>query len=324
MANDQINAVTGLNTVEVSLVDRGANRKRFAFFKSEEKMAGMEEMFKVILDTEVANESKFEEIFKQDEMDDETKEAARAALRLLTAFKDKLPEDVVEKLAKAADYPMPEKKQAEETEETEEEKAERLAKQAEDEEGEKLAKQKEEEEAMMKSGNLPILKDGSPDLSSVPVAVRPVIQALWKQGAEDRALLKAANAAVAVERDLREVKEHTEKAAAEYGSVGSPAEIGKIMKSLGDLDPKIAESMGAILKSANAVIDKSNMFAQLGSGRVPDESSAEARLEELTNNYMQKNAASKMTHAQAYNAVLKSAEGKRLYAEYNEEQKTQH
>lgn len=100
-----INVITDMDTLEVSLVDKGANKKKFAIQKTEAQ--AMDEIIKAVLDTPVeGEEAALEAIAKAAKSSDKEKlmAAAKAAMRLLSGFKDQIGDDVMEKISQAAGY----------------------------------------------------------------------------------------------------------------------------------------------------------------------------------------------------------------------------
>ena len=71
------------------------------------------------------------------------------------------------------------------------------------------------------------------------------------------------------------------------------------------------------MKSADRQLGAGNLYGEIGTRRSGhgDPSSAEARLDALVEQVVQKSDGAQ-TKEQAYEAVLKTAEGKRLYGEY--------
>ncbi len=107
----KINKLTELDTLGVSLVKRGANRKRFALAKAEEPMDEIE-ILKAVLedDTEFENAEQVAEAIEKAQLSAKAQSAVKGALRLLNAFKDELPEDTLDMLATMAGFPSPSSK----------------------------------------------------------------------------------------------------------------------------------------------------------------------------------------------------------------------
>lgn len=94
--------LSDLEAFEVSLVPRGANRRKFLLFKSDDGEENMDEILKSILESGIENEEEVdkkidellpEEVKKQQALADRTKSAIKGALRLLTSVKGELPNE---------------------------------------------------------------------------------------------------------------------------------------------------------------------------------------------------------------------------------------
>jgi len=104
-----VNMLTAVQTAEVSLVKRGANNKRFALTKSEEKMP-FNELAKTVLEVEAEGESKLVETLKASGVADDVIDVAVANFRIQSGFKDKLSKDAFDVVAKSSGYATAEKK----------------------------------------------------------------------------------------------------------------------------------------------------------------------------------------------------------------------
>ena len=156
------------------------------------------------------------------------------------------------------------------------------------------------------------------NLASVPEEVRAQVEDLWK--ANEVAVKKAEEleAVLKAERDERLTKEYIAKAEAEYGNIpGHSAEdLGPMLKSLNAHDAEMAEKLEGLLKTMSQVLEKSEVFAEAGV-TTPDTGtgkSPEAQLDQLAKQYSNDNPG--VSYAKSYDLVLKSDEGRRLYAEY--------
>jgi hypothetical protein len=101
------NELHDLKVEEVSLVPRGANRKRFLLLKS--ALGGDSAMYDEtlldrVLSTDLENESEIEETLKAQGLSDKARNAVKGALRLLNAYRDELPPDIINTLASLAGY----------------------------------------------------------------------------------------------------------------------------------------------------------------------------------------------------------------------------
>jgi hypothetical protein len=97
-----ITELTDFPPKEVSLVDKGANRKkRFPITKKEEVM-DHKEILKAVLETQVDEEGQLASFFEKADVSSEGKAAAVSALRIFSSFKDALPEGSLDAISKAA------------------------------------------------------------------------------------------------------------------------------------------------------------------------------------------------------------------------------
>jgi phage tail tape-measure protein len=111
-----------LKAREVSLVDRAAIKRRFLILKED---SAMSDILKSVLETDLENESKVDEILKAAGIGEEAVAAVKGSMRLLTAYKDELPDDILAtignlsgfEVAKAAEPETEEVKKAKEAEE---------------------------------------------------------------------------------------------------------------------------------------------------------------------------------------------------------------
>lgn len=91
--------------MEVSLVPKAANRRKFLLLKSDknggEKMADMGEVLEAI-GKDFENEEEIDELLKSEELTEEGKKAAKAALRILKEHGEELPQGIIGKLMQAA------------------------------------------------------------------------------------------------------------------------------------------------------------------------------------------------------------------------------
>jgi len=285
-----------IETTEVSLVARGKNGKRLALAKGETMGAlGVDEVKKALV--EINEECKLPEaVAKQLEeqlakatMDDAAKDAVRAALKLLSAAGDAVPEDLKRQLAGLVGYgyPAPETKSAE----------------------------------AKPSNPLPtdlLKEDGTPNevaINALPEAQRPGVQALAKELAANRRRLADAEAVVKEEREARRSREWAEKTG-QLVAVGTHAEMAKLLKSIDDRDPALAAQVLATLAKADTLLKASKAFDELGTGGGSGGGAGPmARLETLAKEMADKSGG-KVTKEGAFAFVLDSPEGKRLYSEY--------
>jgi len=276
-----VNRLKDLDAVEVSLVPRGANKKKFLIFK--EVDSPMEEILKAVLETELENESRVEEVLKAAKLSDKAKGAVKGALRLLNAYKDELPKDIMKTLAELADYGYPAPT-------------------------EKAKGKKDEEEDEKKKYGYPAptkKEDGSYDFSSIPEEVRPAVEALWKEQQEAVKKAEELEKVLKEERDKQLRKEYIQKA----------ADFGLVLKGLAEKAPEEYAKLEGVLKAANEAIEAGALYAEVGRGGAPAGDSAVAKVEAMAAGLVQKDA--NLSRADALAKVL--AENPQLYEQYRKE-----
>lgn len=288
----QINKLEKLNTLGVSLVERGANKKKFSITKSEGIMqeADLEILQTILQDFPTDNESEVDEVFKS-ELPDKALNAIKGALRLIVAHKSMLPLDVMDKVAKLAGYPEMEKKEMPMDKEKMKEDEDKKKKEMED------MKDKEKDK-MMKS---------DVDLSSIPEDLRSQFESLWKSNQENEKLLKE-------ERELRQTREYIQKAKDLYSHVPSNTEkLGLLLKSAHNYSEDLGNQVEELLKSFSEVVKKSELLKELGSSHAVHSSGAAQELDSLAQGMIQKSD-NKMSYSQAYDATMKQRPD--LYQKY--------
>lgn len=283
--------LTELETEEVSLVDKGANRKkRFPVFKSEKGDQTMtDETIQAVLEIEAEGEAEF---LAKAALDPKAVNAVKAALRILNGFKDVIPTDVLNQLAAAAGYPKPDS--------TEGYPAPAM-KAKKDEEKAPCAKTEEEK--------------------GMTTAIEVQKEALDALKAENERISKE----LKEERDRREENDWTEKAKTDLSHFPgkTSVELGKILKSLNDVNPELAKTQFEAMKSASNLIKSSSAFRSEGlsvlATEEKNETSAWAQIKKLADGIVEKSVDINLTPEKAVDRVLKSERGQALYKKYLEE-----
>lgn len=98
----EIRQLGKLGTYEVSLVPRGANKKRFALRKSEDTQ--MDEILKAVLESDLDNEAQIDKVLKAAKLSDKAQGAIKGMVKLAAGFKDELPKDLLKLLGQLAGY----------------------------------------------------------------------------------------------------------------------------------------------------------------------------------------------------------------------------
>lgn len=130
------------------------------------------------------------------------------------------------------------------------------------------------------------------------------------------------------ERDLRLEAEWTAKAENDLSHFPgkTSAELGKILKSLADVDPKLADEQFESMKAASDMIKSSALLKAEGSTNpVSDDTSDESafgKMKAIANGIVEKSDL-EMTPEKAFAKILKSAKGAELYNKYLDEHPAQ-
>jgi len=293
--------LSNLTPEEVSLVDKGANKKKpFPIFKQENDM-DHEEILKAVLETEIDEEDKLVEWFDKAKLSDKAQAAVKGALRLMSGFKDEIPKDALDKLASAIGYPAPKAKAKEEDEDM---------------------KDKYPEPQKAKA---PVKKDegeGSPtELTEVEKRFEEIRKAYDEQVANLTKQNEEIRKSLDTEREERRRQELISKAKDElaYCPGSTAEEQAALLLKLEKVDPKLAETQFAQMKATSEAMQKSAMFAEAGARfGEGSEGSAMAKLEKMAAGLVQKST-EELSSEQAFARVIKTAEGAKLYQEYLDE-----
>jgi hypothetical protein len=299
---DTITALTDLETFEVSVVKRGANKRKFALTKSEKQMPQkeMNEVLKSLVESgEIEDVAKVDAVAKAAKLSEKSAAALAAVAKIADGFKD----DPAVKLALAKLFGKDEA----DDEEEDAEDAKKAKK--------KAAAKKSDDAGNGEDKETPVTKTEFP----------PEMQAILK--ANEEAIKKAQEEntrlaeVIKKERDEREVKEWVAKSAADLRYIpGQSAEqLGRVLKELQDKNGlEMANKHFDMLKASSALVSKSAMFREHGAGGAgaSDASgSAWDRIKKLADSIVVKDA--KLTGAKAVQMVLKAHP--ELYAEYKAE-----
>lgn len=283
---------------EVSFAFNPCNKRRFIMMKEKE----MDELLKLLQESEpLLKEEKIIALLAKDKTSADAEMAAKGAIRILYAFKDKLPKGFFSRLAKEvpeyADFVEPMKAGC-----TKEE-VEKLRKEIEAETRKTL--EKEYEEKMKKDGagdaELKMLKDQ--------------IEELKKDNAESK---KGLQEEKDKRRDLELRKELTES-----GFVGDMDKTVKIAAHLEKTDPEMFKDFMEQQKAVGALIG-ADLEVELGSGSVgplaKDKypgSSEYSKLEQMVKDYIKDHP--EVTPAKAWRAVINANQA--MYKEYRKKLK---
>lgn len=304
MSKDKLTSLTELHTQEVSLVDRGANKKkRFPIFKQENPMTDFNEILKAVLETELDEESDLDSWVQKAQLSEKGVGAVKAALRILAAYKDELPGDTMDTLSQLAGF---EKSKPVETKKAKQAKA---CGPTNDE---------EEEEIMDEDKSKEVKKE----FAGLPEAVRAEVETVLKSRDDELAALRARNEeitkALHTEKDIRELGEWVAKAEKDLSHYPgkSSRELGEMLKKLSDVDPTLAASQFDTMKSASDAMRDSVVLKEAGGSFRDVTGSAWNKIEQLAEGIFEKSEDPKMTQQRAMAKALETPKGRKLYNEY--------
>jgi len=225
----------------ISFVPRGANKKKYLAVVKELK----EDIVKTILETLDEDLAK---VLKEAGLEGEGAEALVGASKLLKAYKDALPENALAFLSKCTGLALPEIKK------------------------EGVPGKAAEKELQAVSGKLSkeALEKMDPEMKAIFEKM-----ASDSQTATERAE-RAENIAKSMQ-DEKILKEYVVKAEDLPNLTIEPLKFGPVLKAVGDDHPKEFEEIYRVLKAANAAIEKSEIFKEIGKS-APGETSAEAQV----------------------------------------------
>lgn len=308
MAKKELTAVTNMRAAEVSLVKRGANqKKRFPLFKSEESNMD-NEILEAVLKTEVDEESELSELLEKAGLSDKGKSAAQAAVRLLSSFKDELPPGIVEKLTALAGI----KKQP--MDEDEEKKP--LFPDMKDKDAVKKWLEDAPEDLQKMFGDTLDPDDADEKGEEMSEDIKKQLEARDSQLVELRKQNEEFQKSLQIERDARELSVWVEKAKAELSHYPgkSADELGAMLKTLHDTDPKIAADQFAQMKTASEALKESALLKSAGAaGGQVSGGSAWDKIEKMADGYIEKSSVN-LNKSQAIAKVLDM--NPELYSEY--------
>ena len=297
MAEEETTALTELETVEISLVDKGANRRVFAIRKAERNTM---EVINAILAAPFEHNDAILERLKKAELSEQAVEALKSAVQILSAFQEEVPGGLMKELMLLSGM-------AKQEEEEEEEEAEKQEEEEEEEEAPPVESdgEEEDEEEMQKR------------LAALPKNMRGMVSQLWKSNRE--AVTKATELEAKIQKaeDEKRLSECTAQAGAELSALPATAqELGSFLKSLDGADKAHAKFVRKLLKSTNEMIATGNITGEIGKTTTGAEMDAIAKAEQMATAMVEKEG---ITKARALANVWKS--NPHLYAEY-QQQKT--
>ena len=303
--NEPITELKGLNVEEISLVARPANERKFLLLKQKGGFT-VEELDNVLksledLEIDLENEESIEKAMKKAKMSDSACKAVKGALKLMSAYKEQMPKDIMGKLAMMAGYGYPEMEyEAPAGDMTGKAKGKNAPPDV-------YAPPVVAPKKMKKD-------DGSLDLDAVPQESRELVSMLWKEHESAVQKAKDLEKDLQIERDIRVTKEFLDKGS-KFPNIGAAEIVGSVLRKAFDVSDEYGKQLEGILKDADAKIENSELFVEKGSSATSNANTAWAKIEELAKGFVQKGDGTSM--AQAIDRVL--AENPKLYDEYSKE-----
>ena len=296
MGKRRITALKDVKTLEVSLVEAGANmKKRFPIMKSRSEN-DMDEILVEVLKAEGQSEAveKLTSILKE-EMPEDAKNAVMAAMKLLEAYSDMMP--VGEALA-ALRSASGEEEEADKAEM--EEAAEKMK-----EEAEKA--DESEEEKLMKS------------LGDLPAPAQNAMQAIWKRSEELAKKLEDREKELGEEIAKRARREYLAKAETTLCNIPghSLEEVVDLMIDIKARDADLGGRVEKALEAASAALQGGPLLVEAGRN-VPEMNAGDpwAKIQQIAKSEVE-TSGGKLTMPAAIAKAIQTNPA--LYQEYNEQ-----
>tara|TARA_R110001599_G_scaffold243355_2_gene443143 strand:+ start:1354 stop:2211 length:858 start_codon:yes stop_codon:yes gene_type:complete len=276
----EIKRLKELETHEVSIVDRPANRRTFLVLKNETSIGDkdMEDKILSLLDTPFENEEQYLENLKKNEMSNDAIQAIAAAMRLLKPHQEALSGEAMNVVK------------------------------------ELLGIEKEEDPTSDDSEGT---TDTELDINEVPEDVRSQVEGLFKSQSEAIQKAEELEKEINVMKAEKLRKQFVAKAESDFSSVpGTTAvDLGELLQELSAVAPEATSKIESILGSVNkametsVVLEEAGQAVQVESGTAWDK--VEARAAEM------RKANPDLSVYQARAKVLESNTD--LFQAYNEE-----
>ena len=295
MAKNKTTELRELETVEVSLVDKGANERVFAIKKSERQNM---EVINAILSTPFEKEAALIEAFKKAELSKQAMEGVKSAIQILSAFQEEVPEDLMKELMHLGGLS---KQEEEEEEEEETEKQEDEEEEEEEGEAEKQEEDEEEDEEEMQKR-----------MAKLPKNVRSMVEQLWKSNKSAITKAEELEAKIKKQEDEKRLGECVVIAKELSALPAKPEKLASFIKGLDGT--KEAKFVMNLLKSTNELIAKGGITEEIGKSTSGGELNAIAKAEQMADAMVEKSG---VTKERALATVWKS--NPNLYVEYQQE-----
>ena len=278
--------LSDIDTVEVSLVDKGANMRHFAIRKSEEKMSVVE----AILSAPFEQADAVDAQLAKAELSAQATEGIKSAMQIMAAFEDELPGGVMQSMMDLVGATKEDEEKPEE----------------EDEEKPAPVEQKDEDEDEMKKR-----------MDALPDDVRSMVAQLWKSNKEEIAKRAALEDRIKKAEDEKKMEECIKKAQTEYSNIPvTAADLGSFLKGIDG--SASAEFVHSMLKSTNEMLGQANITGEIGKTITGTETDAVAKAERMAEAMSEKEG---ITKSIALGRVWKSNPA--LYVEYQAQRRGQ-
>jgi len=298
MSKRRITALKDVKTLEVSLVESGANmKKRFPIMKSRGDQ--MHEILVEVLKAEGQSDavSKLESILKM-EMPEDAKNAVMAAMKLLEAYSDMMP--VGEALAALRSASGEEEAEPKEAMEEEAEKMEE----------EEAKKEESDEEKLMKS------------LGELPEAAKGAMEAIWKRSEELAKKLESREKELGEEIAKRARREYLAKAEKTLCNIPghSLEQVVDLMIDVKARDADLGDRVEKALEAASAAMQGGPLLVEAGRN-VPDMSAGDpwSKIQQIAKSEVEASGGKLKMPAAIAKAIQTNPA---LYQEYNEQRQS--
>ena len=293
MKTRRITSLKDVKTLEVSLVERGANlKRRFPLMKARGETMG--EILVEVLKAEGQSEAvlKLESMLKE-EMPEDAKAAILAAMKLLEAFSDIMPVgDALAALGGASG----EEVEAAEEEPDEEDEAEKM---------------EEEDDELKKT------------LDNLPPAAQAAIDAIWKDREELVAKSAELEKSLGEEIAKRSRREYLGKAEKTLCNIPGHSldEVVDLMIEVKATNEELGARVEKALEASSAALQGGALLVEAGRS-VPDTTGGDpwAKIQKIAKSEVEKSSGA-LTMPQAIAKTIQTNPA--LYAEYNEERNNQ-
>ena len=299
MSKRRITALKDVRTLEVSLVEAGANmKKRFPIMKSRSDQ--MDEILVEVLKAEGQSDAveKLESLLKM-EMPEDAKKAVMAAMKLLEAYSDMMPVGEALAALRSASGEEPEP----EPEEVKVEAAEEMEEEAEKEE-------ESDEEKLMKS------------LGDLPEAAKGAMEAIWKRNEELAKKLEDRESELGVEIAKRARREYLAKAEKTLCNIPghSLEQVVDLMIDVKARDADLGSRVEKALEAASAAMQGGPLLVEAGRN-VPDMSAGDpwSRIQQIAKSEVEASGGKLKMPAAIAKAIQTNPA---LYQEYNEQRQS--